>query len=72
MEIANRARLPRSSLYARNGHHGPAIAELERRGLAEIRYFEGERGRGGKVTKARIPYEKEIIKRKIEQQIRNP
>jgi hypothetical protein len=46
--------------------------ELENRGLVEARVFPKERGRGGKITKVRIFYEKEIIKRRIDQEISSP
>jgi hypothetical protein len=48
---------------------GRAVSELERRGLVETRVFLGERGRGGKILKMRISYDKETIKRHIDQRI---
>ena len=48
-----------------------ALIELESRGLVEARFFPGERGRGGKILKLRVAYEKEIIKRVIDNRIMN-
>jgi hypothetical protein len=56
----------KSSVYSSHGGLGSAMSELERRGLVEIRVFPGERGRGGRITKFRAAYEKEIIKRYID------
>jgi hypothetical protein len=56
----------KSSVYSSHGGLGIAISELERRGLAEIRVFPGERGRGGRIIKIRAAYDKEIIKRYID------
>jgi hypothetical protein len=54
VEIARAARVPRSSLYGTGGRRGPALFELQRKGLAEMRIFPGERGRGGRVMKIRV------------------
>lgn len=69
MEIVKRGKVPRSSVYGVGGRLGLAVSELERRGLVETRVFPGERGRGGRILKARIFYEKETIKRCIDKQI---
>ena len=47
-------------------HFKRYISELEKRGLVEIRFFSGERGRGGRILKMRPAYEKEIIKRYVD------
>lgn len=39
---------------------------LERRGLVETRVFPGERGRGGRVLKVKIFYEKDIVRRQVD------
>jgi len=69
MQAVNDGKVTRSSVYAASGGRGPAISELERRGLVEIRVFPGERGRGGKILKARIYYDKETVKRYIDERI---
>jgi hypothetical protein len=37
------------------------------RGLVETRIFPGERGRGGRILKMRVFYEKETLKRDVDQ-----
>ena len=69
MEIVKHGKVSKSSLYGARGRRGQAIFELERRGLVETRVFPGERGRGGRILKMRISYEKETIKRHIDQRI---
>jgi len=69
MDIIKHGKVSRSSVYAASGGRGPAVSELERRGLVEARVFPGERGRGGKILKMRIYYEKETVKRYIDQHI---
>jgi len=64
--------LSRHSVYGDERSRGRAITELESRGLIEARVFPKERGRGGKITKVRIFYEKETIKRHVDQEILNP
>jgi tetratricopeptide (TPR) repeat protein len=69
MQIIKHAKVSKSSVYGTGGRRGPAISELERRGFVETRVFPGERGRGGKISKMRISYEKETIKRHIDQRV---
>lgn len=69
MELVRQGKLSKSSIYGARGRRGPALSELEKRGLVETRIFHGERGRGGKIQKARIAYRKETIKRYIDQQV---
>ncbi|MDD1776106.1 MAG: hypothetical protein LUP94_01990 [Candidatus Methanomethylicus sp.] len=66
MDVVKYGKVPKSSIYNAQGGIGNAITELERRGLVEIRVFPGERGRGGRVLKLRLAYEKEIIKRHVD------
>jgi tetratricopeptide (TPR) repeat protein len=66
IQIQTGTKVPKSSLYGTEKHRGLVISELERRGLIEIRIFSGERGRGGKILKTRVAYEKETIKRYID------
>jgi hypothetical protein len=69
VQIQTDSKVPKSSLYGTDRHRGLAISELERRGLIETRIFPGERGRGGKILKTRVAYEKETIKRYIDHHI---
>jgi tetratricopeptide (TPR) repeat protein len=65
-EIKENAKVSKHSVYGSSGKCGQAVVELERLGLVEARIFMGERGRGGKVSKLRVAYEKENVKRFIE------
>ena len=69
VQIAKNAHVPMSSLYRTTSRKGTAISEPERRGLIELRIFSGGRGRGGNITKARIAYEKDIVKRHVDGQV---
>ena len=69
MEIVKHGEVSKSSVYGGGGRRGRVISELERRGLVEERVFTGERGRGGRIVKMRICYEKETIKRHVDQGI---
>jgi len=69
MQIVKDAKISKSSVYGGRGRRGPAMSELERRGLVETRVFPGERGRGGKIIKTRISYEKETVKRYVDKQV---
>jgi hypothetical protein len=69
MQIVKNANISKSSVYGARGRQGPAMSELERRGLVETRFFLGERGRGGKIIKTRISYEKETVKRHVDKQV---
>jgi len=68
-EIIKEGRTSKSSVYGRNGHPGRALSELETRGLVESRIFTGERGRGGKILRVRVAYEKDIVRRQVDQKI---
>jgi len=72
MEIVKHAGVSRHSIYGDGRCRGRAISELEHRGLVETRIFPKERGRGGKITKVRIFYERETVKRRIDQEISMP
>jgi len=71
-QIAEMAKIPISSVYGRRGGYGATISELLSRGLVEARIFAGQRGRGGEVAKVRISYDKEPVKRYVDQIIRKP
>jgi predicted ATPase len=72
MEVVRHTGLSRHSVYGDEALRGRAIVELENRGFVETRVFPKERGRGGKIAKVRIYYDKEIIKRRIDQEISSP
>ena len=65
MEIVRNAPVTMHSMYGRTGKGGKATLELERLGIAEKRLFLGERGRGGRILKMRICYEKEPVKMRV-------
>jgi len=71
-EISAKTGIPRNSLYARNGVPGPPVKELRTRGFLEFRVFKQARGRGGEVTKVRIAYDKEPVKRYVDAAILKP
>jgi hypothetical protein len=66
MDIVKYGDVPKSSVYSARGGMGSALSELAKRGLVEIRVFPGERGRGGRILKLRLSYEKEIVKRYVD------
>lgn len=70
MDVVKHANVAKSCVYNGHGGIGSAISELARRGLVEIRVFPGERGRGGRITKLRLAYEKEILKRYVDELVR--
>jgi hypothetical protein len=65
--IAKETGIGKSHVYGPAGGYGPAIAEALERGLMEIRSFEGERGRGGTVLRARVRHDNEVVHRYIEE-----
>jgi hypothetical protein len=69
VQIAENAGVSFRSVYGDGRQHGSAMSELERRGLVETRIFTGRRGRGGMITKARISYEKETMKRYVDARV---
>jgi hypothetical protein len=70
MDIVKHANVAKSRVYSEHGGIGSAISELSRRGFVEIRVFPGGRGRGGRITKLRLAYEKEILKRYVDKLVR--
>jgi hypothetical protein len=66
VEIAETTGIQTGSFYGREGKLSPFLKELLNSGLVEARFFQGQRGRGGEVTKLRITYEKELVKRIVE------
>ena len=69
MQIVKDAKISKSSVYGARRRQGPAMSELERRGLIETRVFPGERGRGGRIIKTRISYERETVKRYVDKHV---
>lgn len=69
MEIAKGGRMSKRAVYGDGSYRGRAISELEHRGLIETRIFPGERGRGGRILKARVFYEKEIVRRSVDEKV---
>jgi len=67
MDIAKHAGVSRYSMYGSDSHRGLATTELEDLGVVEARFFFGERGRGGKILKLRVSYEKENVKQCVDQ-----
>ncbi|HTY74262.1 MAG TPA: AAA family ATPase [Candidatus Nanoarchaeia archaeon] len=65
MDVVRKGKVSKYSVYGASGR-GTAIQELERRGLIEARFFEGERGRGGKILRIRIAIDKEDVQRSLE------
>jgi hypothetical protein len=70
MDVVKHGNVAKSRVYNGHGGIGSAISELARRGLVEIRVFPGERGRGGRITKLRLAYEKETLKRYVDKLVR--
>ena len=67
IQVAAECKLPRYSLYSRQGGCGPTVTELLQKGLVESRTFTGHRGRGGEVMKIRIAYDREPTKRYVDE-----
>ncbi len=65
MEIVQHNKVTKYSVYGKQNRRGLAIVELLRRGIVEDRYFEGQRGRSGKILRLRIAYDNEIVKQYI-------
>ncbi len=71
VELSNDTRIPRSVIYGRTGGLGAPVDELVRRGLAEVRIFTGERGRGGKIMRVRVAHEREPVREYITETIKS-
>ena len=69
VQIINQAKVTPRKVYGSKGKTGSAISELQRRGLIEKRFFLGERGRGGKIVRTRICYEREVVKRIVDSKV---
>jgi tetratricopeptide (TPR) repeat protein len=69
VQIIKNVNISSRKIYGSRGASGSAISELQRRGLIETRILLGERGRGGRITKTRICYEKEVVKRLVDHKV---
>jgi hypothetical protein len=67
IQISQACQIPQGLLYGRGGRRGPVMAELVERGLVESRTFSGHRGRGGDVVKVRVAYDKEPVKKFVDE-----
>ncbi len=65
MNIVKDGKVSKHMVYGSLGKHGQAIIELEHAGLVEVRVFEGESGRGGKILKVRAAYENKKVEQRI-------
>lgn len=71
-DISQKTGITKSQLYGYPSGSGIVLKDLISSKVAELKSFEGERGRGGDVTRVRIAYEKdEEIRRFIAHQFRN-
>ena len=66
--ISDSTHLSQFAFYGKGGRFGPILKELISKGFIEMRFFPGERGRGGEVVKFRIAYEKDLVKRFIDKE----
>ena len=69
MDVVSQANVSRYSMYGSSDHRGIVTRELENLDVVEVRFFFGERGRGGKILKLRVSYENEVVKQYIDQRI---
>ena len=68
MDIVETLQIPKAQIYgdARYGHtFGRSLEDLVKRGLVEYRIVPGVRGRGGNVMKVRVAYDKEPVKKLV-------
>ena len=64
VEIAEGVGLSKTSLYSADGT--ASMRELTKRGVVERKTVSGQRGRGGRVTRTRIAYEKGFVKEYVD------
>ena len=67
MDVIRGGKVSKNQIYGSSERRGKTISELERKKLVETRFFEGERGRGGKIIKVRVAYENENVKRLLDE-----
>ncbi len=68
-DIAHQTKIPVSAFYQRDSKKSGGLGELERIGLVEVRLYSGQRGRGGKITRVRIAYERDEIKKHVARRV---
>jgi hypothetical protein len=66
-QIIRGTKVSKSSLYGAGGRLGSGFSELERKGLIDLTLLSRQRGRGGHILRARICYEKEMIRRYVKE-----
>ncbi len=66
IQISEGCQISQGFLYGRGGRYGPVMGELMARGLVEARTFSGQRGRGGEVVRVRVAYDREPVKRFVD------
>src|SRR3990170_8229958 len=66
-QIIKGAGVSKRSLYGAGGRLGHGLSELQRKGLVDLETFLWERGRGGHILRARIHYEKELVRRYVKE-----
>jgi len=64
VEIAKGIGAPSTSLYS--ARFSGSLGELLRKGVAERRFFSKQRGRGGRVARVRIAYQKGFVKEYVD------
>lgn len=64
MDIVHGAKVSRYNVYYFPHSQGQAITELQCASLIEVRVFEGERGRGGKIVKVRVTENQKLNKQR--------
>ncbi len=67
VEIAQRIGEPKTSLYSAPG--SDSLRELLRKGVVERKVLTNQRGRGGRVTRTRIAYDKGFVKEYVDRYI---
>jgi KaiC/GvpD/RAD55 family RecA-like ATPase len=68
-EIAVGIGAPKTSLYA-DSASGP-LRELIRKGVVERKFFSKQRGRGGKVSRVRIAYQKGFVREYVDRYVKS-
>jgi hypothetical protein len=70
MSIVESLKIPRSHVYGEprwGRRHGRQLDDLIKSRLVESRVFPGERGRGGRIVKVRLAYDRDLAKQYAEQ-----
>jgi hypothetical protein len=62
MDVVKNTIVTKYSLYEFSRSKGKPLSELGRLGLVESKYFTGERGRGGRIVKIRVPYDNQVVR----------